>query len=227
VGRSEELSERKVAELYEQVGRVMVERDFLLRKSGLWNARAGWRWWSGRLNFRSAASASFCGSIVAQFYDEPVETGAYQLELMALIDRQYLRTPFYGSRRMTTWLQSQGHGVNRKRVQRLMQRMGLEVIYQRPRTSRPAPGATCAPTPDGRARCTVRARSKSEFCIKYAMKSVCLAPVRSGNRGKESQVPLPGIEEGATAPSWEETMRSLPGYVASNGFLFWQRLSGS
>jgi transposase InsO family protein len=39
--------------------------------------------------------------------------------------RQYLRTPFYGSRRMTAWLQSQGHGVNRKRVQRLMQRMGL------------------------------------------------------------------------------------------------------
>jgi putative transposase len=41
---------------------------------------------------------------------------------------------------MTAWLQSQGHAVNRKRVQRLMQRMGLEVIYQRPRTSRPAPG---------------------------------------------------------------------------------------
>ena len=73
-------------------------------------------------------------------YYEPVEIGAYELELMSLIDRQYLRTPFYGSRRITAWLQSQGHAVNRKRVQRLMQRMGLEVIYQRPRTSRPAPG---------------------------------------------------------------------------------------
>ena len=73
-------------------------------------------------------------------YYEPVEIGAYELELMSLIDRQYLRTPFYGSRRMTAWLQSQGHAVNRKRVQRLMQGMGLEVIYQRPRTSRPAPG---------------------------------------------------------------------------------------
>ena len=58
---------------------------------------------------------------------------------MALLDRQYLRTPFYGTRRMTAWLQTQGHGVNRKRVQRLMQRMGLAAIYQRPRTSRPAP----------------------------------------------------------------------------------------
>jgi len=73
-------------------------------------------------------------------YYEPVEIGAYELKLMSLIDRQYLRTPFYGSRRMTAWLHSQGHAVNRKRVQRLMQRMGLEVIYQRPRTSRPAPG---------------------------------------------------------------------------------------
>ncbi len=75
----------------------------------------------------------------AALYYQRVEVGAYELELMALIDRQYLRTPFYGSRRKTAWLQAQGHAVNRKRVQRLMQRMGLAAIYQRPRTSRPAP----------------------------------------------------------------------------------------
>ncbi len=75
----------------------------------------------------------------AALYYRAVEVGAYQLELMALIDRQYLRTPFYGSRRMTVYLREQGHQVNRKRVKRLMQLMGLEAIYQRPRTSRPAP----------------------------------------------------------------------------------------
>jgi putative transposase len=75
----------------------------------------------------------------AALYYRPVEVSGYELELMALIDRQYLRTPFYGSRRMTAWLQTQGHLVNRKRVQRLMRLMGLEPIYQRPRTSRPAP----------------------------------------------------------------------------------------
>ena len=58
---------------------------------------------------------------------------------MALIDRQYMRTPFYGSRRMAAWLQTQGHMVNRKPVQRLMRSMGIEAIYQRQRTSRPAP----------------------------------------------------------------------------------------
>jgi len=73
-------------------------------------------------------------------YYEPVAVSAYELKLMALIDRQYLRTPFYGSRRMTAWLQSHDHAVNRKRVQRLMQRMGLAAIDQRPRTSRAPPG---------------------------------------------------------------------------------------
>ena len=58
---------------------------------------------------------------------------------MRLIDHQYTRTPFYGSRRMTTILNRWGHQINRKRVQRLMQKMGLEAIYPRPRTSRPAP----------------------------------------------------------------------------------------
>ncbi len=75
----------------------------------------------------------------AALYYQAAQVDAYELELMALLDRQYLRTPFYGSRRMTAWLQTQGHGVNRKRVQRLMQRLGLAAIYQRPRTSRPAP----------------------------------------------------------------------------------------
>jgi putative transposase len=69
-----------------------------------------------------------------------VEVSADELELIALIDRQYLRTPFYGPRRMTAWLRSQGHMINRKRVQRLMRLMGIDAIDQRHRTSRPAPG---------------------------------------------------------------------------------------
>jgi putative transposase len=68
-----------------------------------------------------------------------VEVSAYQLELMALIDRQYLRAPFYGARRIAARLRTQGHTVNRKRVKRLMQLMGLAAIYQRPRISQPAP----------------------------------------------------------------------------------------
>src|SRR5256886_486564 len=58
--------------------------------------------------------------------------------IMALIDRQYLARPYYGSRRMAAWLATQGQVVNRKRVQRLMRLAGLVAIYQRPNTSKPA-----------------------------------------------------------------------------------------
>ena len=60
------------------------------------------------------------------------------LSLMREMDRQYLETPFYGSRRMGAWLDRQGIPVSRKRVQRLMRVMGLRAIYRRPRTSQPA-----------------------------------------------------------------------------------------
>jgi len=56
--------------------------------------------------------------------------------LMRLIDQQYTRTPFYGVRRMTAWLNAQGHKVNRKRVSRLMNQMGIEAIYPKKRLSR-------------------------------------------------------------------------------------------
>ena len=76
----------------------------------------------------------------SSLYYLPTEADAEDLELMALIDQQYLKTPFYGSRRMTAWLRNHGHQVNRKRVRRLMQLIGLEAIYRRPNTSKPNPG---------------------------------------------------------------------------------------
>ena len=76
----------------------------------------------------------------ASIYYRPAPTRAEDLELMTLMDRQYLKTPFYGSRKMKAWLRGQGYLVNRKRVRRLMRLMGLEAIYRRPNTSKPAPG---------------------------------------------------------------------------------------
>jgi putative transposase len=73
------------------------------------------------------------------FYYRPQGISDEEDKLMKLIDRQYLITPFYGMRKMAIWLKSQGHQVNRKRVRRLMSLMGLKAIYQRPRTSKPAP----------------------------------------------------------------------------------------
>ena len=61
----------------------------------------------------------------ASVYYRSVPTRAEDLELMALMDRQYLKTPFYGSRKMKAWLLQQGYLVSRKRVRRLMRLMGL------------------------------------------------------------------------------------------------------
>ena len=68
------------------------------------------------------------GSITS-IYRKPAEASAEDLAIMALIDRQYLARPYYGSRRMAAWLATQGQIVNRKRVQRLMRLLGLAAIY--------------------------------------------------------------------------------------------------
>jgi putative transposase len=81
----------------------------------------------------------------ASVYRRPAEVSDADRAIMALIDRQYLARPYYGSRRMAAWLATQGHVVNRKRVQRLMRLMGLVAIYQRPNTSKPAPESKVYP----------------------------------------------------------------------------------
>ena len=75
----------------------------------------------------------------ASFYYEPSGETPLNLTLMRLIDEQFLETPFYGTRQMARHLRRQGYTVGRKRVRRLMARMGLAAIYQRPRTSDPHP----------------------------------------------------------------------------------------
>ena len=62
-------------------------------------------------------------------YRKPAAVSAEDLAIMRLIDRHYLARPYYGSRRMAAWLATQGHVVNRKRVQRLMRLLGLVAIY--------------------------------------------------------------------------------------------------
>ena len=64
-------------------------------------------------------------------------TSEENLRLLRLLDEQYTRTPFYGTRKMTAWLHTQGYPVNRKRVTRLLRLMGLEAIYPKPSTSVP------------------------------------------------------------------------------------------
>jgi putative transposase len=78
-------------------------------------------------------------------YYESVADDAEDRELMRMIDEIHLDLPFYGSRSIATVLRTAGHPVNRKRIQRLMRKMGIESIAPKPNTSRPAPEHTVFP----------------------------------------------------------------------------------
>ena len=73
-------------------------------------------------------------------YCQPVGESEENLMLMRLIDEEYTRHPFYGSRRMAAWLCGQGNEVNRKRAARLMKGMGIEALYPKPKLSQPGEG---------------------------------------------------------------------------------------
>jgi putative transposase len=72
-------------------------------------------------------------------YYKPRPKRAEDLELMKLIDAEYMKRPTNGSRSMRDFFERQGRIVNRKRIQRLMRLMGLEAIYPKPKTSKPHP----------------------------------------------------------------------------------------
>jgi putative transposase len=72
-------------------------------------------------------------------YYEPVPTSASDLALMRRIDELHLELPFAGSRLLRDLLQGEGHAIGRKRVRRLMRRMGISAIYRRQNTSRRHP----------------------------------------------------------------------------------------
>ena len=73
------------------------------------------------------------------YYYEALGENPLNLKLMRLIDEQFLGEPSWGARQMARYLRRLGYCVGKKRVRRLMRKMGLMPIYQRPRTSKPHP----------------------------------------------------------------------------------------
>jgi len=73
----------------------------------------------------------------ATFYYQPAGESPLNEALMRLLDEEYTRHPFYGSPRMTTYLQGLGYPVNHKRVERLLQTLGLRAVFPAPRLSQP------------------------------------------------------------------------------------------
>src|SRR6201982_2304220 len=78
-------------------------------------------------------------------YRLPCPANDDDLALLRRIDELFTRWPFLGSRRLTAMLRADGEAINRKRVQRLMRRMGIAALGPKPRTTKPAPGHTIFP----------------------------------------------------------------------------------
>jgi putative transposase len=95
---------------------------------------------AGQAELSIARQCELIGLPRASYYREvTLSESPENLELMRLIDEEYTRHPFYGSRKMRAYLHRRGHRVNRKRVQRLMRKMGLASVAPKPNTSRQAP----------------------------------------------------------------------------------------
>ncbi len=75
----------------------------------------------------------------SSWYYEAMGESPLNLKLMRLIDEEFLESPTYGARQMARFLRHKGYWVNRKRIRRLMQKIGLMPIYQKPKTSQPHP----------------------------------------------------------------------------------------
>ena len=144
-GRTPASPPNQEAELYEQIGRLKMELEWLKKKlPGAAAARCAMiEPQQETLSIRRQCELLDLNR--ATYYYTPATESALNLTLMRLLDEQYLRTPFYGYRRMTVVLQQAGYLVNAKRVQRLMQKMDLQTIYPRPHTSGAAPEHTVYP----------------------------------------------------------------------------------
>lgn len=70
-------------------------------------------------------------------YYQPCPESQENLKIMRLLDEQYFKTPFYGVRRLKVWLDQQGFKINRKRLIRLMKKMGWQTLFRRRSTSDP------------------------------------------------------------------------------------------
>jgi putative transposase len=97
-------NEKLQSELYQQIGKLKVELE--------------------QPEIPIYRQCELLGLSRSSLYYRPVGISEYNLLLMDMIDRKYTQHPFYGILRMTAWLRGEGHEVNHKRIQRLMQLMG-------------------------------------------------------------------------------------------------------
>jgi putative transposase len=126
-------AEAEKAELFEQIGRLKMELEWLKKKSDRSPEQLRLLVEADHPELSVRRQCQLLGLCRSSLYYEPAAETAENLRLMRLIDQEYTAHPFLGSRRLTQWLIEQGEAVSRQRVQRLLRVMGLEAIYPKPK----------------------------------------------------------------------------------------------
>ena len=123
------------AQLYQQIGQLKVELDWLKKNLDLDIDAKRDLIEPDHPDISVARQGELLGLPRSTYSYRSLGESEENLHLMRLLDEKYMADPYYGIRRMTAWLRSQGYRVNHKRVARLLRKMGLEAIYPKPRTS--------------------------------------------------------------------------------------------
>ncbi|MFS4439170.1 IS3 family transposase [Paracoccaceae bacterium GXU_MW_L88] len=134
------ISERDVEKLHAKIGQLVVERDFL--SGSLQSHPRHWRQKAVKRDHFDLSVRRQCSLLSlarSSLYYHPRGESAENLAFMEIIDRQFLETPWYGSRQMARHMQREGYRCGRHRVRRLVRLMRLVPIYQEPKTSKKHP----------------------------------------------------------------------------------------
>lgn len=126
------------SELYRQIGQLKVELEWLKKNLNSSGEQKRTLIDPEHVVIPIERQCALLGISRSAYYYQKAEIDPLDLTVMEQIDEQYTRAPFYGVLRMTAWLRRCGHGVNPKRVRRLMRLMGLEAIYPKPNLSKAA-----------------------------------------------------------------------------------------
>nr|WP_296430358.1 IS3 family transposase [Roseovarius sp. BRH_c41] len=133
------VNEAEIEKLHSKIGQLVVERDFLANASVQPARDARQKMVSKDHELSQRRQCALLQLSRSTLYYRPKGESAENLRFMEIIDKQFLETPWYGSRQMARHMKRQGHKCGRHRVRRLMRLMRLVPIYQEPNTSKKRP----------------------------------------------------------------------------------------
>lgn len=129
--------EQLIGELYKKIGQLEIERDWLKKNLNYSAEEKKKLIEPGNLKLGINRQCELVGISRAGYYYKPKPIVFEQLQLINLVDETYTKYPFFGTRKMSSYLQRYGYSIGRKGVRKIYEILALEAIYPKPNLSRP------------------------------------------------------------------------------------------